>query len=104
MNFRSKNTALVLCFFFGCFGAHWYYLGRDRWGGMYLAAALLTNPVAGFIWASFPIIGALLMLFSLLAAFGLLAIVCYDFFNLVCMHPLRFDSEFNGLPPTVMSP
>lgn len=95
MNFRSRNMALVLCFFLGILGAHWYYLGRQRWGGIYLGACLLTSPLGWLVAGSIPLLGALLLSFVMLGQIGLFCIVAYDFFNLLCMTPQRFDQEFN---------
>ncbi len=33
---KSKTTALLLCIFLGCFGAHYFYVGRYGRGFVYL--------------------------------------------------------------------
>lgn len=33
---KSKTTAVLLCFFLGGFGAHWFYLRRPGLGILYL--------------------------------------------------------------------
>ncbi len=48
---RSRAWAVILAIVFGCFGAHWFYLGRRRRGVVYiLAIPLLLAPLfLGFI-------------------------------------------------------
>ena len=33
---KSKTVAAILCFFLGCFGAHWFYAGRIGIGILHL--------------------------------------------------------------------
>lgn len=33
---KKKNTALILCIFFGLFGAHYFYVGRFKTGFIYI--------------------------------------------------------------------
>ncbi|MDE6266519.1 MAG: TM2 domain-containing protein [Muribaculaceae bacterium] len=40
---KSKTTAILLCFFLGGFGAHWFYLGKMGFGILYL----LTGGLCG---------------------------------------------------------
>lgn len=75
MNNKSKGIALVLTFFFGCWGAHKFYLGDTKKGFIYL--------VLGFIG-----------LFTWLPLFitGILSLI--DFFKLIFMSDEEFNSEF----------
>ena len=43
---KSKTTAILLCLFLGCFGAHRFYLGRTKGG----SGQLLTLGGLGW-WA-----------------------------------------------------
>ncbi len=99
MNFRRKDTAMVLCFFLGLLGAHWFYLGRAPWGRMYAIVALAAWPVGlvliTLLAALSPALGAFVLIMTWLAHAGLGVIVIYDFFCLLAMHPARFDREFN---------
>lgn len=94
MNFRSKTTAMVLCFFLGFLGAHWFYLGRENWGWMYAAVALGAWPFA-LSFAALPLLGAFFMTLAFVLHGLLWIVIVYDFFSLLAMHPRRFDIEFN---------
>jgi len=41
---RSRTTALILCFFLGCLGAHQFYLGKTGMGVL----CLFTLGIVGF--------------------------------------------------------
>ena len=68
----NRNTALILCFFFGGFGVHSFYLGRTASGVMRLL----------FFWTLIP---------------GLIAI--FDFFNLAFMSEDTFKKKFGSAGP-----
>lgn len=99
MNFRTKTTAMVLCFFLGLLGMHWFYLGKPAWGRIYLILCLALWPAAFMIlmlfafW--FPALVASACLFAWAGHVLLSVLVVYDFCCLVSMHPQRFDLEFN---------
>jgi hypothetical protein len=108
MNFRSKTTAMVLCFFLGLLGAHWFYLGRRNWGLIYLVVSLFALPLAlvlSLAWATIVVslnaesilggFGIYLLVLGWLAHAGILLATIYDFFCLLCMEPARFDIEYN---------
>jgi TM2 domain-containing membrane protein YozV len=98
LNFRSKTTAMILAFFLGVFGAHWFYLGKRDWGMLYLVVSLGAWPIAlmmGMAFAMTPGFGAI----ALVLAWGAQVVVAlatlYDFCCLLCMEPTRFDLEYN---------
>lgn len=99
MNYRSKTMAMLLCFFLGCTGAHWYYLGRPRWGNLYLGVLLGSWPVAliaGMIFSDWtPALSACAFLLAWLAELLLAVVVLYDFCCLLSQEPRRFDLEYN---------
>lgn len=99
MNYRSQPLAMVLCFFLGLFGAHWFYLGRSRWGVMYLVAGAGFWPfqmLAASLADIHPALPAVAIALVWLAEIVLWAAVLYDFCCLLSMHPRRFDAEFNN--------
>lgn len=63
---KSKTTAILLCFFLGCLGIHWFYLKRTGMGILYL----LTGGLLG--------IGTLVNLIQL-----------------ICMSNETFDAKYN---------
>ena len=63
---KSKTTAILLCFFLGAFGAHWFYLRRPGLGILYL----LTLGILG--------VGALV-----------------NFIQLLCMNDETFNAKYN---------
>lgn len=82
MNQRSKMAAALFALFLGMFGAHWFYLGNSKTGGIYLAifcaSILLTAVVIG------------------LGGFLVLGAMCLgDFFTLLSMDPVQFDRKYN---------
>ncbi len=66
---KDKNTAAILAFALGGFGAHRFYLGQPGWGLVYII----------FAWTFIP---------SLVAFF--------EFLNLLFMDPDEFDRRYNG--------
>ena len=38
---KSKLAACLLTFFFGCFGIHWFYLGNNKKGAVYLSLGIV---------------------------------------------------------------
>lgn len=40
---KSRTTAILLCFFLGSFGAHWFYLRRPGLGILYLLTLALLG-------------------------------------------------------------
>ncbi|RMG95724.1 MAG: NINE protein [Deltaproteobacteria bacterium] len=66
---KDKNTAALLAFALGGFGAHRFYLGQPGWGLIYII----------FAWTFIP---------SLVAFF--------EFLNLLFMDPEEFDRRYNG--------
>lgn len=52
---KSKSTALILCFFLGIFGAHYFYVGRYGRGLLFLLTGGLL--VIGWIMDIFAILG-----------------------------------------------
>ena len=65
---KSKGAAIVLCFFFGYLGIHKFYLGENTAGIIYLL----------FFWTFIP---------------GLIAF--FEFFQLIFMSELEFNTKFN---------
>lgn len=63
---KSKTTAILLCFFLGFLGIHWFYLKRPGLGVLYL----LTGGLLG--------IGALV-----------------NFIQLLCMSDDTFNTKYN---------
>ncbi|MBD5295878.1 MAG: TM2 domain-containing protein [Bacteroides sp.] len=63
---KSKTTAILLCFFLGGLGIHWFYLRRTGMGILYLLTAGLLG------------IGALV-----------------NFIQLVCMSDATFNAKYN---------
>lgn len=63
---KSKTTAILLCFFLGFLGIHWFYLRRPGLGVLYL----LTGGLLG--------IGALVNLIQL-----------------ICMNEATFNAKYN---------
>lgn len=100
MNYRSKTTAMTLCFFLGWVGAHWFYLGRPRWGGFYVTGVLAPWPVALYLLLLpdpiGPALGGTALVMAWLAQLGLGVMVFVDFFTLLSLDPRRFDALYNG--------
>ncbi len=65
---RQKIVAVLLCFFFGGFGFHKFYLGQVGWGILYLL----------FFWTYIPLIAAFV-----------------EFFILLLMPEEEFNRQFN---------
>lgn len=63
---KSKTTAILLCFFLGFLGIHWFYLRRPGLGVLYL----LTGGLLGF--------GTLV-----------------NFIQLLCMSDDTFNAKYN---------
>ena len=83
MNHRSKTTAALLALFLGSVGAHWFYLGNSKTGGIYLsifcASIALTVVIIG------------------LGGFLVLGAMCLgDFFTLLSMEPGQFNQKYNS--------
>ena len=64
---KSKTTAILLCFFLGFLGIHWFYLKRPGLGILYL----LTGGLLG--------IGTLV-----------------NFIQLLCMSDATFNAKYNS--------
>lgn len=66
---KSKTTAILLCFFLGGLGVHWFYLNR---------------PGLGILW-----------LFTL-GLFGIGTLI--NFIQLICMSDMTFNQKYNSVP------
>lgn len=75
---KSKAAALVLTFFLGCWGAHWFYLNQTK-----KAAVMLCIGFFG------------LFLFFPLLVTGLWSLV--DFIMMLCMSDEEFNRKYNTL-------
>lgn len=64
---KSKTTAILLCFFLGTLGIHWFYLRRTGLGILYLLTAGLLG------------VGALVNLIQL-----------------ICMSEEKFNAKYNN--------
>ncbi|MFN3925786.1 MAG: NINE protein [Pseudanabaenaceae cyanobacterium] len=73
---KNRATAILLCFFLGCWGVHKFYLGETGMGVWYLLAftILLVTVVS-------PIIAGIQIIF--------------DFFVLLFMSDAEFDRKYN---------
>lgn len=87
--FRTKIGALLLAFFLGDFGCHWFYLGERSRGASYPMGYT-------FCWL-LCIIGSR----SFLGPLGLIGMAVlflsrvWDFFYLLAMHQTEFDYKYN---------
>ena len=73
---KTKAVALLLAFFLGCWGVHWFYLGKSTKGAVYLCLGFL-----GFFF-----------LFPLIVT-GILALI--DFIVIIFKSEEDFDEEYN---------
>ena len=73
---KTKAVALLLAFFLGCWGVHWFYLGKNTKGAVYLCIGFL-----GFFF----IIPLLIT--------GILALI--DFIIIIFKSDDDFDEEYN---------
>ena len=73
---KTKAVALLLTFFLGCWGVHWFYLGKSTKGAVYLCIGAL----------------GLFFLFPLVIT-GILSLI--DFIILIFKSEDDFDEEYN---------
>ncbi|MBR2237439.1 MAG: NINE protein [Prevotella sp.] len=73
---KTKSVALLLTFFLGCFGVHWFYLGKSTKGAIYLC----IGAVGLFLWIPLLITGILSLI---------------DFIVIAFTSEERFNEEFN---------
>ncbi len=73
---KTKAVALLLTFFLGCWGVHWFYLGKSTKGAVYLCIGFL-----GFFFF-FPLIIT-----------GLLSLI--DFIIIIFKSENGFNEEYN---------
>lgn len=88
--FKTKTGALLLAFFLGDFGCHWYYLGERSRG--------LTYPIGYAICLTLWVVGSTSFI-GPLGVLGVFALACsriWDFFYLMAMHQTEFDYKYNG--------
>ena len=77
LNMRSKTTAGLLGIFLGCFGIHWFYLGKKDRGTCYLGISI----VGIFLW------------FLPLVIVSVVGFV--EGIMLICKNDDDFDEEYN---------
>ncbi|MCQ2112781.1 MAG: TM2 domain-containing protein [Bacteroidaceae bacterium] len=58
---KSRLTAIILCFFIGCFGAHQFYIGNMKKGWIYLAVSVVTCGIVGVVLAVIDLIKLIIM-------------------------------------------
>lgn len=73
---KTKVAAILLAFFLGCWGIHWFYLGKNGKGVVYL--------IIGFF--------GLFFWFPLLVT-GVLSLI--DFIGFLCDSEERFNAKYN---------
>ena len=73
---KTKAVALLLTFFLGCWGVHWFYLGKSTKGAVYLCIGAL-----GFFFI-FPLVIT-----------GILSLI--DFIIIIFKSEDDFDEEYN---------
>ena len=73
---KTKAVALLLTFFLGCWGVHWFYLGKSTKGAVYLCIGAL----------------GLFFLFPLVIT-GILSLI--DFIIIIFKSEDDFDKEYN---------
>ena len=77
LNMRSKTTAGLLGIFLGCFGIHWFYLGKKDRGMCYLGISI----VGFFLW------------FLPLVIISIVGFV--EGIMLICKNDYDFNKEYN---------
>ncbi len=92
---KNKLSTALLALFFGCIGAHRFYLNQDRKGYKYL---YLSISIIGLYLVSyfFDIDSkfTLILKYSLITI--LLSIIVFDFFYYLIITDDKFDDKYNG--------
>jgi len=62
---RSRGIAAILAFFFGAFGVHYFYMGKNTAGWIILAVDVLTCFAAAAVFSILSLVQTILIAFTM---------------------------------------